>query len=225
MDVTRFDPDSAIEAIRKGNPVEMVFPVLNVSITESIHFVVNHILEKYNRLDLVECVYSSLKELIINGIKANVKHAFFEEHNIDTEDVASLEKGLVEFKKLLQEKSLEEFEKTALKKKLFVRLHLMHSPERIFAIVENNTTISSVEEKRIREKFKSALGYESIADYYMDNLDDTEGQGIGITMIVLMLKGSNIDPHAFTYDLSKEGTTRAKIEIPIIQPPVILREK
>jgi len=80
-----------------------------------------------------------------------------------------------------------------------------------------------IEDKRIREKFEAALKYDSIADYYMNNLDDSEGQGIGITMIVLMLKGNNIDPHAFTFDPKKKHSTKAKIEFPIKEPPVILR--
>ena len=218
-----FDEAGVLEMIRTGRPIQIMFPILNSPIQDSIHFLVDAILKHYNRVDMKECIYSSLKELVINGIKANIKHIIFEENKIDPTKEKSYAKGLELLKDILNEKNIEKMEKLALEKKLSIKLDILHSEDRLILIVENNTPMSPMEDKRIREKFEAALKYDSIADYYMNNLDDSEGQGIGITMIVLMLKGNNIDPHAFTFDLKKKNTTKAKIEFPIKEPPVILR--
>lgn len=221
--VNLLDEAGILELVRTGKPIEIVFPILNSPIQESIHFLVDTILKQYNRVDMKECIYSSMKELVINGIKANVKHIIFKDNKIDQTEEKSYAKGLELVKDVLNEKNIVNLEKIALEKNLHIKLDILHSEDRLIIIVENNTPMSEVEDKRIREKFEAALKYDSIADYYMNNLDDTEGQGIGITMIVLMLKGNNIDPHAFTFDPKKKHSTKAKIEFPIKEPPIITR--
>jgi hypothetical protein len=214
-ELNRLDREHLKKQIAEGSPVEMEFPVLNASIQETIHFMVDEILSKYSRPDLKECVYSSLKELVINGIKANIKHVVFVEEKIDPNDEASLQRGLSLVKNLLHENDLVDLQHKAIQYNLKITLSIIHSSERLLLIIENNTMITELEEQRMREKFGAALKYESIADYYMNNMDDSEGQGLGITMIVLMLKGHNIDPHAFTLDLKSNNSTRAKIEFPM----------
>lgn len=217
------DEDSIRDMIKKGKPLEIVFPILNSTLQESIHFLVDTILDQYRRVDMKECIYSSLKELVLNGVKANIKHVLFDENGINPSDESSLNRGLVLLKDLMNEKNIANLEKIALENGLNIKINILHSPERLVLVVENNTPMTEHEEKRIREKFEAALKYESIADYYMNNLDDSEGQGIGITMIVLMLKGNQIDPHAFTIYQRQNDATRAKIEFPIMNPPVLSR--
>jgi hypothetical protein len=217
------DENGIKDMVKNGKPIEIVFPILNNPLQESIHFLVDTILHQYGRVDMKECIYTSLKELVINGIKANIKHIIFQENGIDTLSEKSLDKGLLLLKDLMNEKNIGELEKKAIARKLTIKLNILHSRDRIILIVENNTPMTDIEEKRVREKFEAALKYESIADYYMNNLDDSEGQGIGITMIVLMLKGNQIDPHAFTFDMKKRDATRAKIEFPMREPHIITR--
>lgn len=214
-ELNKLDREHLKKLIEEGSPVEMEFPVLNASIQETIHFMVDAVLSKYSRPDLKECVYASLKELVINGIKANIKHVVFVEEKIDPNDETSLQHGLSIVKNLLHENDLVDLQHKAIQYNLKITLSIIHSSERLLLIIENNTMITELEEQRMREKFGAALKYDSIADYYMNNMDDSEGQGLGITMIVLMLKGHNIDPHAFTLDLKNNNSTRAKIEFPM----------
>lgn len=214
------EKDRLISLIENGEPIEISFPVFNSSIQDAIHLIVDEILRKYDKVDLKECVYTTLKELVCNGIKANVKHAVFNEYSIDTADEKSLQQGLRILRKMIAENNTDEIEKKARENNLYVTLNIIHSQERIIVIVENNTIITELEESRIREKFGKAMKYDSIADFYMDNLDDSEGQGIGITMIVLMLKGNHIDPHSFTIDVKSKEVTRAKIEFPISEATI-----
>ena len=209
------EKDHLISLIEAGEPIEISFPVFNRSIQDAIHLVVDEILRKYGKDELKECVYTTLKELVCNGIKANLKHAVFNDYRIDPSDEASLRKGLDILKKIIAENDPDEIEKKARENGLYVTLNIIHSQHRIIVIVENNSVLTELEERRIREKFGKAMKYDSIADFYMDNLDDSEGQGIGITMIVLMLKGNNISPHSFTIDMKSKDITRAKIEFPI----------
>ncbi|MFC1504535.1 hypothetical protein ACFL6D_03875, partial [Spirochaetota bacterium] len=186
-------------------------------------YVIDKLLEQYNRIDLKECIYSTMKELIINGIKANIKHTIFKEKHINHNSEKSLSKGLVSLKKLLEEKNLHELEKKAIENNLFIKLTIVHSPNRIISFIENNTEMTQKEDMRIREKFITALEYDNLADYYLNHVDEVEGMGLGITMIVLLLKGSNIDPHSFTIQTDRENITTAKIVFPISNDYVLER--
>ena len=211
----RFDRDGIIRLIERGDDIQFDFPVLDVTIQEALHFVLDELLKRYERPDLHEALYSSLKEMIINGVKANMKHHFFQEAGYSTDSEADLAKGYEELKERLNEKELERFEGLARQHGLHIKLSILHSPQRFIALVENNTPMMPVEDERIREKFTRALGYDSIAEFYMDNADDIEGSGLGITMIVLMLKANNIDPHAFTINTSQKDSTIARVEVPL----------
>ena len=178
------------------------------------------LLGKYDKKDLQEVIYSIVKELSINGVKANLKQIVFQEKNIDRNDSSSIIKGLHNLHEIISNPTmLEEYGKKAQKYNYSVKLRLKHSDKRVIVIGSNTVAMKDEEEQRIREKFKRALNYDSIAEYYMDNLDDAqaEGAGLGITMIVLLLKSSNINPHSFTIYKNRDKETVAKIEIPLAE--------
>jgi hypothetical protein len=220
---TFFNRSAILEDIANGVDIHFEFPVLSVGMQDALHFVLNALLEKYGREDLHETLYSALKEMVINGVKANMKHHFFLQSGYSLDSPEDLLKGYAELKEKLNERELDRFEGLAREHKLRIQLSILHSQERIITLVENNTPMMPVEDQRIREKFSKALGYDSIVEYYMDNADDIEGSGLGITMIVLMLKANSIDPHAFTVNTSNSSSTVARIEVPLARASEISR--
>jgi hypothetical protein len=58
----------------------------------------------------------------------------------------------------------------------------------------------------------------------MDNADDTEGYGMGIALIVILLKSEKLDPNLFTI-VTAPDTTTARIKIPITIPAAARNRK
>lgn len=57
------------------------------------------------------------------------------------------------------------------------------------------------------------LTYQDLVSFYMANADQTEGEGMGLVMNLLLLKGENINPGLFRVGM-RDGKTMARIEIP-----------
>jgi hypothetical protein len=60
------------------------------------------------------------------------------------------------------------------------------------------------------------MGYNDIAEFYLDQAmsgGETEGAGLGLALIIILLKGENVDPKYFRIMIDKERTV-ARMEIP-----------
>ena len=73
-------------------------------------------------------------------------------------------------------------------------------------------------------KLHAGMQYEDLVAFYMDNADNTEGEGMGLVMIILMLKGENIDPGNFRIE-AYEDKTSARLEIPFNENYVNMRDR
>jgi hypothetical protein len=215
------------DKIALGRDLVYLFQNFYDNLEREVNLAIGEILKRYDRGDLHEMVYSSVKELAINGVKANIKNFLFKEHNIDRIDKDSLAQGIKKLHEILSDaEKMCEYDEKVRDLGYKVTLRIKHSAHRVIIMVSNTIAISPEEETRVREKFAEALKYDSIAEYYMNNLDDAEaeGAGLGITMIVLLLKSCGIDPHSFTVYRNKDKETVAKIEIPLDENYVSSRE-
>ena len=60
------------------------------------------------------------------------------------------------------------------------------------------------------------MSYDDLLSFYMANGDQTEGEGMGLVMNLLLLKGEEIDPALFRIG-NIDGKTMGRIEIPFTE--------
>lgn len=197
---------------------------INEKVEKYILHTLSLILEKFDKKGYLDMVYTIVKELTINGIKANQKRIFFEDSGLDIYNEADYEEGMVQFKKEFSESMNETYGQRAREKGIYVKIFLTYDQNGLCVEVENNTPIAPVEELRLREKMKKSMGYNDIAEFYMDNMDNTEGAGLGIALIIILLKGENIDPNLFRI-FTHDSRTIARVEIPFNETYVSRREQ
>ena len=208
--------DQIDKAITTDQPIKIrAYAILPV--TEcGMNYIAKTILKKYNRDDLLAPVYTSLKELALNGAKANVKTVLFKEQRIEMNNETDYARGMSMFKDELNEASIIQYATKAKEQNLMVEILYDYNPNRLIIEVINNRPISEKEETRIREKFKNAMKYDNIAQFYMDGGNSSdEGAGMGIILITMLLRGQGIDPHLFTIRSNHTDSTIAKVEFPI----------
>lgn len=186
---------------------------VNEKVEKYILHILKLILTRYEKERLLDMVYTITKELAINGVKANQKRLFFDEHGLDINDDSDYQKGILAFKQAFSDEMNEIYGIKSRQKGIYVKIFLTHSDDGLCVEIENNTPIAPAEERRLREKMKKSMAYNDIAEFYMDNMDNTEGAGLGIALIMIMMKGEGLDAALFRIATLPERTI-ARVEIP-----------
>ncbi|MBI3396615.1 MAG: hypothetical protein HY042_12310, partial [Spirochaetia bacterium] len=119
------------------------------------------------------------------------------------------------FKRKMTDRTwVSEYSQRAKSLGFYVKIVFQHSPAGITVEVINNLPLISEDEKRIREKFAHAMKYDDLVSFYEDHHDNTEGEGLGFALNVILMKAESIDPALFRIG-NVEGRTVARIEIPL----------
>jgi hypothetical protein len=169
--------------------------------------------EKHGRPELLDPVFSSLKELTTNAIKANIKGLLFKEGKFEeNSDPISVVQAI---KSVLNERSLLEYGIKCWNSRLSIRIHFSLQKDRLVIRVIDPHPLTPDVHERVQSKIERAKGYENLAMCYLENPDPlAEGMGLGLSMVVVLLKGSKIDPNDFTVTSDNiRGTTTAQIII------------
>ncbi|MBN1698046.1 MAG: hypothetical protein JW881_11070 [Spirochaetales bacterium] len=220
-----FDVEKNLQiAVDDGKVIRVISYAMSSDVENTLDKIITRILEKYDRMDLKSLVYTCTKELAINGTKANLKRIFFEEKGLDLEIQSDYEKGMQLYKEVMKEELTLQYGKKAKLIGLYVRISFIYNEDVLKIEVTNNTAITKQEETRLRQKLASTMKYDDLMQYYIENADDTEGEGMGIALIIILLKGEKIDPNLFRMSI-KENLTTARIEIPMSDDYISEREK
>ncbi|HOM87711.1 MAG TPA: hypothetical protein PLH80_09595 [Spirochaetota bacterium] len=204
-----------LSAINRNQEIVFVSYSILDETEKNIQFALNKILERHNKSDLYTPVYSSLKELVANAIKANAKYILIEEGEIkDPNDIMEV---VNKVRNILNEESLLLYGIKAKQYRLSTRIYLKPQTTRLTIEVINNLPVPQKELERMRERIERSSYYDSIADFYLENPDPTaEGMGLGLSMVVVLLKSVGIPYTNFTLYTDFKSKTVARIIIPLI---------
>jgi len=224
--VNYFDIEKNLEvALSDGSQIKIVSFSVDEAVEQQLRLTVQRILERYERAHLSDAIFACALELATNATKANMKHVFFTELGLDIAIPAEYEEGMARFKKTaLTREWLESYADKAQKMDLRVQMVFTHTVDGLRIEIINNRQILPQDEDRIREKFNRAMQYDSLHQYYLDNSDQTEGEGLGFALSILLLKGENLDASLFRIGREDRGTI-ARIEVPFTENFVSVRPK
>ena len=199
---------------RKGEIVIVAYSLLEK--TENIaKYILYTTFQRHNKEDLLDPVFSSLKELTTNAIKANIKKILIDEGKIENpDDPMCVVRGI---KSVLNEKSLLEYGIRCMEEKLSMRMHIGITDSLVTIRVIDPLPLTADQIERIQSKIERAYSYENLAMCYLENPDPlAEGMGLGLSMVVVLLKGSGIPPENFTIVSDPvESKTTAQIIVPL----------
>jgi hypothetical protein len=206
------------QAVKEGKKISMITHVLGDIGESKLKYILSAILGKVDRLDLMELLYTSAKELIVNSTKAAIKRLIFEEMKFDIRNLKDYEKGMKLFKSNLNERKFPSYKKKMKEYGYNVKISCSYKNDKLDLEIRNNFPLIPIEAERIKEKFLHAKKYDNLFEFFMEHGDNTEGAGMGITMVEILLSQSGFDRRLFSiYSSEKRNETVARVEVPLTQ--------
>lgn len=203
-------------AIQQGKKISIVTYVLGDEGESKLKYIIDSILKHYGREDLMELIYTSAKELIANSTKAAIKRMIFQEMNLNIMNLDDYHKGMEKFKEYLNDKKFPAYKDKLKKNNFFIKISFQHCKDYIRLYVINNFFLIPVEEERVLDKFEHAKKFDNLFEFFMAHGDTTEGAGMGITMVEILLAQSGFDRKNLKILSSPTANiTIARVDIPL----------
>lgn len=146
-----------------------------------------------------------IHEVAGNAHKANLKRLYFEMKDLDINDPRDYERGMVQFK----QEALQHPEKYAGPHKergYYIKFHFQIDGPVFKIVVRNNVPLTLQERERIERKIAIARYASNLADVYAVSEDYTEGAGLGIVMLHVILKNLGFNGDSFRIYTRNEET-------------------
>lgn len=200
-------------AIQSGIPLTISTYTLPHEMELYIDDVLKVFLEELNQSKMYDYLSYCLKELINNAKKANTKRVYFEEKNLNINDPADYEEGLKTFKHDTLE-NIKHYLQMQKDEGLYIKLILQTRNNKIKVEIRNRAALTPFEYKRIHDKLTRAQMYNSIQDCMNQLLDDSEGAGLGLVILIIMLRKELGLTEENFQTLSENGETITRLIIP-----------
>lgn len=209
------DTKKVLQAARNGIPLTVKSYTLPHDTEVYLEEILAIFLKEMGQEKLRDALAYCLRELAVNAKKANTKRVFFVERQLDILKESDYLEGMKHFK----QETLENINFYLDKQKdagLYVKV-IFHAKGQVLNLfIVNNSEITKKEQIRIYDRIARSRAFDSLEEALSQVLDDSEGAGLGIVILVLMLKKIGLDEDAFDIDV-ENGETVARLSIPMSQ--------
>ncbi|HUV07060.1 MAG TPA: HDOD domain-containing protein [Spirochaetia bacterium] len=177
-----------------------------------IEKVLQNFLSEIGHDDIFNPISYCVKELAVNAKKANTKRVYFSEKKLDINRTNEYEEGMKNFKEETLS-NIDHYLKLQKENGLFIKVVFRTKAKEFVISVHNNVEITKKEQMRAYDRIARSRAFESIEEAFSAVLDSSEGAGLGIVIMVLMLKKIGLVEDAFELDVV-DGETVATLTIP-----------
>ena len=206
------------KAINSGIPLTITTYTLPHEIEMYIEEVLEAFLKELGQEKLKDYLSYCLRELAVNAKKANTKRVYFQERGLDLNNPEDYKLGMANFKQETMD-NIAHYLQLQKEKGLYIKIILHVKAQIINLEVRNNVAITKTELIRIHDKLARSRQYNSLEEALTQVLDDSEGAGLGLVILVLMLKNIGLDEDCFDI-VASDTETIARISIPLDQTRV-----
>ncbi|HET6452172.1 MAG TPA: HDOD domain-containing protein, partial [Spirochaetia bacterium] len=196
------------------NAVPLTFKTYTLPHETEIYLdrVLESFLAELGQEKLKEPLSYCLRELAVNAKKANTKRVYFLEKGLDLNNDKDYEAGMKNFK----QETFDNIQYYLQKQKelgMYIKVIFQTKGPSLSIMVRNNVEISKKEQMRVFDRLARSRAFNSLEEAFATVLDSSEGAGLGIVILVLMMKKIGLTEDCFSID-SEEGETVATITIP-----------
>jgi len=200
-------------AIREGKIISITTYSYRSDERKYIDSILDLYLEEAGREDLKNQLSYCIHELAGNAKKANTKRVYFAEKGLSIDNEAEYYVGMNNFKEETV-RNIDYYIDKLKEHGLYMKFQFQKNRSHIKIAVRNNSPLTRIEKDRIEEKISASKKYKNMVEAYALIEDSSEGAGLGLVMMLLMLRGLGLTEHALS--VNGDGSeTVALIRIPL----------
>ncbi len=130
--------DVILGAVKSNKPITIKTYYLTESTEEHLRNIIELVLKKFGKSDSVETCYNSVRGLVVNATRANIKRVLFNQMGLDISNPTEYLIGMEKIEKQLVESNFFRFKNELTRQKLTVETTFKFSPEMFSVKVKNN---------------------------------------------------------------------------------------
>jgi len=203
------------KAILSGLPFSVTTFTMPRETELYIEEVITFFLKYAGKEHIKDYIVYGVLELAANAKKANTKRVYFAERGLDISNDYDYMIGMEDFKEHTLGK-VSHFHQLQEERGLYIRLVLQMRGDIIEIEIRNNTAATHTELFRIHDRLALSRQYQNLDEVFSRILDDSEGAGLGLIILILMLKKMGLNENCFDIRMSEEETI-ARIQLPLDQ--------
>ena len=212
-DISNVKSEEVKSLFRDNKEYSCLLPFASRNSEIFLSLVLRSILEEINQVDLFVHLEYVVNELSMNASKANSKRLYFINKGLDILNSSDYEKGMKTFKEDVF-KDFRSLEQQHIDKDYFVNVKFLSDGKQLKIQIINNSPLTGEEYNRISHRLKMAHQFDSLQEIMDHGFDTTEGGGIGLIMLVLMLRKLTLNERALSYN-NEGNCSITTIDIPL----------
>ncbi len=218
--IPKLDIDTAKikKAILSGVPLTITTYTLPHELELYIEKVLESYLKELGHEQIKDYISYCVRELAANAKKANTKRVYFMERGLDINKPDDYSIGISTFKEDTIT-NINHYLELQKEKGLYIKVSLSTRGKLIIIEVRNNAVITKTELIRIHDRLARSRQYNNLEDAITQLIDDSEGAGLGLVILALMLKKIGLDEDCFDI-LTTPTETIARLSIPMDQTKI-----
>ncbi|MCL2154642.1 MAG: HDOD domain-containing protein [Leptospirales bacterium] len=201
------DNEHYVKKILNGEKALYTFRFLDDESIIFINSIILKILSVQGNIFLLETLTTIIREMLFNAFKSNLKRIYFKKCNADINDRAQYEILMKNFKDdfLYRLNSIEAEIKSD--NDYYITISFEKKDDILTISVFNNVAIIKEEFDRITFRIQKSLLFNNLVEAYDDAYDSTEGAGLGLLLMVFLLKNSGIGVDNLFIKNNSDGIT------------------
>ena len=211
--VKAIDKEKIKSSIRLWLPICITTYTLPHQMEMYMQDVLESFLTECHQEHMTSALSYCMGELITNAKKANTKRVYFQEKGLDIYNESDYNKGMKNFKTETLD-NIDYYLQLQKKAGLYVSLILQEYRDKIKIEIRNNVELTVFEYKRIHDKLARAQKYRSVDEVLNKILDASEGAGLVIVIIILMLEKIGLTEENYQV-VCENGETITRIILPV----------
>lgn len=207
------DSERIKKATRMGVPLSITTYTLPHEIELYISEILSLFLQELNQERLKDYLSYCINELTANAKKANTKRVYFAEKRLDINKTRDYEMGMQSFKDDTLS-NIDYYLRLQKEAGLYVKVIMQVKHNTIVLEIRNNSEMNKIEFKRVFDKIARSRQFGSLEEAFSQVMDDSEGAGLGLVIMILMLKKVGLNDDNYEV-LVENGETITRISMPI----------